>query len=206
MDIPGFIKKGNKTLVAVRAYKGDAMTFLAFDLHKTMLENFAGFSIHLKANKVNGKFKLDYFLFNRLTFKKEILDKNNIDKKQKLSSEFSPFQKFNWVHVPSTDHVFSKPYFGDYTYAVTPRYLDKGILKPLDPALTAEVTIDVSPFKMKGVQLGFARAFISSQAYVNRFGMNNQMRPANSQLMFNIKDKSGTAKRWNNKTKKIGRC
>ena len=201
MDIPAFVIKGNKNLVGVRAYKGDAMTLLAFDLDKSLLDNFAGFSIHIKANKVNGKFKLDYFLLNRLTFKQDILDKNIIDKKQKLSSEFSPFQKFNWVHVPSTDHNISRPYFGDYTYSITPRYLENGILKPPDASLTADVTIDVSPYKMKGVQLGFARAFVSSQAYVKRFGMNNQMRPAGGKLMFNIQAKSGTAKRWNDTTK-----
>lgn len=203
MDIPGAVKKAGKTLVSIRAYKGDAMTFLAFDVDKSLLDNFAGFSIHIKANKVNGKFKLNYFLLNRLTFKQEILDKNKIDKKQKLSSEFSPFQKFNWVHVPSTDHNISKPYFGDYTYSLTPRHLENGILKPLDASLTAEVTIDVSPYKIKGVQIGFARAFVSSQAYVRRFGMNNQMRPGGEKLMFNIKDISGTTKRWNNTTKKM---
>jgi PLD-like domain len=203
MDVPVSVKKGSKTLVSMRAYKGDAMTLLAFDLDKSLLDNFAGFSIHIKANNVNGKFKLDYFLLNRLTFKQEILDKNQIDKKEKLSSEFSPFQKFNWVHVPSTDHNISRPYFGDYTYSVTPRHLEKGILKPLDTSLTAELIIDVSPYRMKDVQIGFARAFVSSQAYVNRFGMNNQMRPADGKLMFNIKDKSGTAKRWNDKTKKM---
>ena len=203
MDTAVSVKKDNKTLVSVRAYKGDAMTLLAFDLDKSLLDNFAGFSIHIKANKVNGKFKMNYFLLNRLTFKQEILDKNKIDKKQKLSSEFSPFQKFNWVHVPSTDHNIARPIFGDYTYSVTPRYLENGIVKPIDASLTAEVTIDVSPYKMKGVQIGFARAFVSSQAYVKRFGMNNQMRPGDGKLMFNIKDKSGTVKRFSVATQKM---
>ena len=45
-------KKGDMELVWVRAYKGDAMTFLAFNLDESVLENFVGFSIHIKANKV----------------------------------------------------------------------------------------------------------------------------------------------------------
>ncbi|MCX6328306.1 MAG: phospholipase D-like domain-containing protein, partial [Bacteroidia bacterium] len=196
-------KKGGRELVWVRAYKGDAMTFLAFNLHENVLENFVGFSIHIKANKVNGKYKLDYYLLNRLTFKQEILDKNGIDKYEKSSSEYSPFQKFNWVHVPSTDHNISNPYFGDYTYSVTPRYLVNGILQPIDPSMTVELTIDVHPFDMNGIKLGFARAFVSSQAYVRRFGMNNQMRPAGEDLIFDIQDPSGTVKVWDKNLKKM---
>jgi phosphatidylserine/phosphatidylglycerophosphate/cardiolipin synthase-like enzyme len=203
MELLQSVKKNGKILVSVRAYKGDAMTFLTFDLHKDILNNFVGFSIHIKANMVNGNYKLNYFLLNRLTFKQDILDKNQIDDKEKLSSEYSPFQKFNWVHVPSTDHYFSTPYFGDYTYTVTPRYLEEEKLLPLDPALSVELTFDVSPFNKKGTKLGFARAFISSQAYIRRFGMNNQMRPNNNKLRFNIKDTSGKVKIWDSTQNKM---
>lgn len=201
MEIPK-----SKNGVSVRAYKGDAMTFLAFDMDENKLENFVGFSIHIKANKVDGKYKLNYFLLNKLTFSKAILDKNKIDDKKKTSSEFSPFQKFNWVHVPSTDHNISTPYFGEYIYAVTPRYLVNDILIPLDHNLTVEVPIDVSPFDIHGTKIGFARAFVSSQAYVRRFGMNNKMRPDNGNLMFNISDISGTVQRWDTSLKKMVAC
>lgn len=194
MDKLESAKKDGIELVWVRAYKGDAMTLLAFDLHESKLENFVGFSIRIKANKVNGKFKLDYFLFNRITFNKEILEKNGIDKYEATSSEYSPFQKFNWVHVPSTDHNLNTPYFGDYIYQVSPRYLVDGMLQPIDPELTVELTIDVSPFNMNSTKIGFARAFISSQAYVRRFGMRNQVRPPESKLIFEINDISGFMK------------
>ncbi len=188
----------SKNGVSVRAYKGDAMTFLAFDLDESKLDNFVGFSIHIKANKVNGRYKLNYYLMNRLTFNQTILDDSGIDSREKLSCEFSPFQKFNWVHVPSTDHNISTPYFGDYTYSITPRYLVNGILNPLDQQLTVEVTLNVSPFNMHGTQIGFARAFVSSQAYVRRFGMNNQMRPDNGKLLFDINAVSGSIPIKNN--------
>jgi phosphatidylserine/phosphatidylglycerophosphate/cardiolipin synthase-like enzyme len=191
MDLLKSAPEKGKKLVWVRAYKGDAMTLLAFDLHESKLENFVGFSIHIKANNVNGKFKLDYYLLNRITFPKEILDKNGIDNYEALSSKYSPFQKFNWVHVPSTDHNLNNPYFGDYTYIVSPRYLVDGILQEEDPSLTVEVTIDVSPFDTNLTKIGFARAFISSLAYVRRFGMNNQVRPGDNKLMFNVNDESG---------------
>jgi len=175
------VKSGGKNVVSIRAYKGDAMTFLAFDLDKSMLDGFAGFSIHVKFGNKKG-----YYLFNRLAFKKEILAASGIDDDEKLSSEFSPFQKFNWVHVPSTNHNLDKPFFGNYTYSITPRFLKKNVLAPLNKKLTASVTIDVSPFVSKGTSVGFARAFVSSQAYATRFGMNNQMRPKGNDLMFDV--------------------
>ncbi len=202
MELMKAVKKGRRNVVWVRAYKGDAMTFLAFDLHESMLENFVGFSIHIKANEVNGKYKLNYYLLNRLTFNQEILDKNGIDSKEKQSCLYSPFQKFNWVHVPATDHKISTPYFGDYTYEVTPRYLVDDILLPIDPKLTVALTMDVSPFDLHNTKIGFARAFISSQAYVRRFGMNNQVRPAGKELMFDIRDVSGSVPVWNSYKKK----
>jgi len=188
--------------LSVRAYKGDAMTFLAFDLDESKLKNFVGFSIQIKANKINEKYELDYYLLNKLSFTQNILDKNGIDPYEKMSCLYSPFHKFNWVHVPSTDHNITNPYFGDYTYIISARYLIDGILQPIKAKLTVEVTIDVSPFNMNGTQLGFARAFVSSQAYVRRFGMNNQMRPNNKNLIFNINDISGNIKRYNYTQKK----
>ncbi|MCX6350632.1 MAG: phospholipase D-like domain-containing protein [Bacteroidetes bacterium] len=197
MEVSGSVKKGKKELVSIRAYKGDAMTLLAFNLDESLLPDCIGFSIHIKSGK-----KLDYYLLNKLTLSDVIRKKNKISDADKMSSLYSPFQKFNWVHVPSTDHNISTPIFGDYTYSVTPRYLKNGILQPIDAALTVAITIDVSPYKIKGVQIGFARGFISSQAYVRRFGMNNQVRHADGKLQFDIKDKSGAAKRWNDATKK----
>ncbi len=202
MELMKSAKKGRRNVVWVRAYKGDAMTFLAFDLHESMLENCVGFSIRIKANEVNGKYKLNYYLLNRLTFNQEILDKNGIESKDMQSSLYSPFQKFNWVHVPATDHKVSTPYFGDYTYEVTPRYLVDDILLPIDPKLTVALTIDVSPFDLHNTKIGFARAFISSQAYVRRFGMNNKVRPVGKDLMFDIRDVSGSAPVWNSYKKK----
>jgi len=48
MQISNSVKKDGKVLVSARAYKGDAMTLLAFDLDESMLENFVGFSIRVK--------------------------------------------------------------------------------------------------------------------------------------------------------------
>jgi phosphatidylserine/phosphatidylglycerophosphate/cardiolipin synthase-like enzyme len=198
MEKPGTAKKNGKEVVLVRAYKGDAMTLLAFDLDASLLENFVGFSIRVKQGN-----RKPYFLFNRLSFNPTILQKNGIDDKEKLSSEYSPFQKFRWVHVPSSQHYVDNPYFGEYTYDVTPRYLVSDTLQPLDPALTASVTIDVSPFRDGEIQVGYTRAFISSQAYADHFNNNSKLRLNTKDLIFDIKKISGSAKRWNPSTKKM---
>jgi phosphatidylserine/phosphatidylglycerophosphate/cardiolipin synthase-like enzyme len=185
MDVPGFVKDGETVLVSVRAYKGDAMTLMAFDLHESLLPNLTGFSIRVSFGQTS------YFLFNKLTYSKKILQKNNLQDKDVKSSEFSPFQKFNWVHVPSTQHNIGSPFYGDYTYEVTPRYLVNGILQPLDATKTVKVTIDVSPFKKGNTQVGFTRGFVSSQAYVGHFGHNGSVRPNRTDLIFKLDQKSG---------------
>ena len=68
MEVPNS-KKG----VSVRAYKGDAMTLLAFDLDESKTENFAGFSIRITPGP-----KRPYYLTNLLTYPPAIRKKNNI--------------------------------------------------------------------------------------------------------------------------------
>jgi hypothetical protein len=191
------IERGGKVLVSVRAYKGDATTLLAFDLDESLTENFVGFTVRVKQGNRD-----PYPLSNRLSFKPAILRKNGIDDKEKLSSLYSPYQKFRWVHVPSSEHYIDNPYFGNYAYEVTPRYLVDDVLMDLDPALTVSVTVDVSPFRDGEVQVGFTRAFISSQAYAYHFSNNGKLRPNKNDLIFDIKEISGTAKRWNPQSKK----
>jgi phosphatidylserine/phosphatidylglycerophosphate/cardiolipin synthase-like enzyme len=189
-------KFASKKGVSVYAYKGDAMTLLAFDLKKTLTKNFVGFTIHVTADDRS------FYLYNRLSFKKDIkLHRKPADIDELLSSEFSPIQKFRWVHVPSTVHYINNPYFGDYTYEVTPRYIENGVLLKPDSKLTVRVTIEVSPFTDGDVLLGFTRGFVSSQAYAYHFGNNTKLRPNKTDLIFDIKQKSGTIERMDKKTK-----
>src|ERR1044071_8165740 len=113
-------KKG----VSVYAYKGDAMTLLAFDLDEQLTGNFAGFTIKVKAGSRN------FYLYNKMRFSPDVkLPKKPSKPGDELSTEFAPIQKFRWVHVPSTTVFVNNPYFGDYTYQVTPRYIINGRLQ-----------------------------------------------------------------------------
>lgn len=181
-------KKG----VSVYAYKGDAMTLLAFDLDESLKENFIGFTI--KGN-ANGR---PFNVYNQMKFKKEIkLHKKPDFPNQLLASEFSPIQKFRWIHVPSTIEHVTDIHYGDYTYEVTPRYIENGKLLAPDPKATVSVTIDVSPFTDGDIQVGFTRSFISSQAFAMRFGNKLNLRPNAEDLTFDITQEAGIAKRLN---------
>ncbi|HVE61285.1 MAG TPA: hypothetical protein VNA26_05675, partial [Chitinophagaceae bacterium] len=59
----------SKNGVSVRAYKGDAMTLLAFDVVASLKDNLAGFTIKY-SYKVSTKTE-ELFMFNRLSFSKE---------------------------------------------------------------------------------------------------------------------------------------
>ena len=41
---------------------------------------------------------------------------------------------------------------------------------PLDPALSAAVSIEVAPFQKGKIAIGFTRGFTQSQAFVHHFG------------------------------------
>jgi phosphatidylserine/phosphatidylglycerophosphate/cardiolipin synthase-like enzyme len=179
-------KKG----VSVYAYQGDAMTLLAFDLDPTLLENFVGFTIQVQTEKRS------FFLFNKIKFSPTInIGVELPQQSAELSTEFSPIQKFRWVHVPSTVHYIDEPYYGNYTYAVTPRYVVNKALSALDKTKTVKVTINVSPFKDGDIEVGFSRAFVSSQAFEYHFGNQLNLRPKGEDLLFDIKKKAGSAKR-----------
>lgn len=193
-----------KNGVSVRAYKGDAMTLLAFDLIDDLKKNLAGFSISYRY-KLGNKWTQSY-LFNRMKFPDAFFINNpGIPVTDKNSTLYSPIQKFNWVHVPSTDIETEVAPFGNYTYKITPRYMVAGLLEPIRADLTVAVKINVSPFDMKKTKIGFTRGFVSSVAYAKRFNVNNNhVRPAGNkdELLFDITQKADKALRWNDSKKK----
>ncbi len=189
-------RKSKANGVTVKAYKGDATTLLAFSLAENLLQNFTGFSIRVEFNDKS------YYVFNKLTYKSGAVNINASKNADITTSEFSPIQKFNWLHVPSTQYNISNPYYGKYTYYITPRYIVNSTLQPLNASLTSSIKIDVSPFKKGKFKLGFTRSFIASQAYINTFGDNNKIRPNDTDLIFNLDANSGPSSKEKNKAVK----
>lgn len=174
--------------VSVRAHRGDAMTLLAFDLAQEQTNNFTGFTV-----RITPATRAPYYLTNLLHYPAAVLAQNQITATEAWSTLYSPIQKFRWVHVPATFHQIQNPFYGTYTYEVTPRYMVDDQLQPLDPTLTVAVAIEVGPFQSGPCQVGFTRGFVASQAYTQHFGDSCKVRPNKTDLLFDIHAQSGSA-------------
>jgi phosphatidylserine/phosphatidylglycerophosphate/cardiolipin synthase-like enzyme len=180
------IREVNGSLI-VSAYRGDAKILLAFNITEPSdRERLAGFTIQVKPD--DGP---TYYLWNKLQF--EHPEKHaQVASEPPYSTVNAPLHRFRWVHVPGSDHQGLKPPFGLYTYTVTPRYFDdQQRLKPLDPARSATVVIELTPFSEGPVRLGFARGYAQSQAYVNHFGHSLVLKPRTASLVFDTHQIAG---------------
>jgi hypothetical protein len=177
-------KKGT---LSVTAYRGDAKTLLAFNFtDKTSARNLAGFTVQCQPKGQDA-----FFIQNQLRF--ETPGDHAQDPKEPATSSINaPIHKFRWLHIPGSIHQGTKPFLGEYVYTVTPRYFDNRSLQPLDPKLSASVTITVDGFERKGLELGFTRGFTQSQAFVRHFGLKAKIRPVGGDLVFDTTQQSGT--------------
>src|SRR3954471_1279243 len=142
---------------SVKAYQGDAKTLLAFNLAKNKAKNLAGFTVMYSTGNTG-----PVYLPNQLRFEEP--SKHVQDAAQPPTSSLNaPLHKFRWIHVPGSLNQGTKPFFGAYSYTVTPRYFDNnGSLQAIDPALSVTVKVNVGPFAKGRVSLGFARGFTQS--------------------------------------------
>ncbi len=170
------------------AHRGDAKTLLAFDLAtEAARDNLAGFTV-----EVTPPGKPSYYLQNNLRFEVPA-DHAQDPKESAFSTLNAPIHKFRWVHVPGSVHQGLEPAFGQYKYAVTPRYFDaRGSMQPLDAGRTASVEIEVAPFVKGDLALGFTRGFTQSQAFVRHFGLDALIRPKDAELQFDTSQICGS--------------
>lgn len=173
--------------VTLKAYRGDAKTLLAFNLpDKASAKNLAGFTICCKPSGLDA-----YYLHNSLQFEKPA-DHAQDPKEPANSSINAPIHKFRWLHVPGTVHQDVSPFFGVYTYIVTPRYFDANqSLSPLDSAMSAQIDVRVGPFTKDNLALGFTRGFTQSQAFTHHFGLKAKIRPDGGELQFDTQQVAG---------------
>jgi hypothetical protein len=175
-----------KGALSVRAHIGDAKVLLAFDLDKQSTQNLAGFTIEVEAPG-----QQPFYIMNELQFEKPS-DHAQDAKEPPNSSINAPIHKFRWMHVPGTLHLGIDPPMGKYSYTVTPRYFDdKQSLKPIDPSLSVALPVDVEPFQKAGLQLGFTRGYVQSQAYTHHFGPKAVIQPKVKELLFDTSQEAG---------------
>ena len=144
-----------------KAYAGDGAVLLAFDVDEPLREDLAGFAIEY--TDPDGKTSP---VFNRINFQDPVTaDTTNKDRRQMATdTKQAPIQKFHWVHFPGD----VKP--GDFTYRVSAMRFRPGADDQVEPVATEEQTVELMPKQPAKFQLGFTRGYLSSQAYLDRFG------------------------------------
>ncbi len=146
-----------KALFTLKLHRGDGMALVAMNWKKGKPpKDFVGFAIEYK-EPGNNKF---FSLKNRLCFP-------GADGKvipNRLSTRLSPIQKFRWVHFPRNAEL---P--GEFVYKVTPVFMnDQDELSYGDSQEAAiELRRETYPKKLN---VTFTRGFVSSQAFVDRYG------------------------------------
>jgi hypothetical protein len=179
------IRTASRGEFTIKAYRGDAKTLLAFDLPRARSVGLAGFTIRCQPRG-----QAAYYLHNMLRF--EHPGQHAQDHSEPVNSSINaPIHKFRWIHVPGLVHQGTEPFFGAYTYRVTPRYFKRGALQPLDPALGASLEIEVAPFQTGALALGFTRGFLQSQAFVRHFGETASIEPRDRALTFDTSRVAG---------------
>ena len=124
---------------SVKAYRGDAKTLLAFNLAK------AGRRTWRASRSSASRMDRRRTTSTTSSSSRSPPTTRRIATEPANSSINAPIHKFRWLHVPGSVHQGLKPFFGKYTYTVTPRYFDeKRSMLPLDPALSASVRLTSS--------------------------------------------------------------
>jgi len=152
---------------AVKAHVGDGAVLLAFDLPSEKATNLAGFAVKCVTPDAGPYLTNEYFLKNRLNFEHELTAREKLNPAKFISSDKAPFQTFHWIHFPSAG-------LGQYRYIVYASYFRSDGSVELGPSVGVDV--DLTDRSFPGLELGFTRGYVSSQAYADRFH-NRKLRP-----------------------------
>ncbi|HEY9010912.1 MAG TPA: phospholipase D-like domain-containing protein [Devosia sp.] len=150
------VGKNNKAKFSLKVHRGDGMALLAMDwLGGRPPDDFVGFTIEYKEPE-STRVKAVY---NRIAFPGPT---GEVDAR-KLSSRVSPFQTFRWVHFP-----FNPELSGEYTYIVTPVFMDadRALIHDEPQTVRIELRRETYPGHLN---IAYTRGFISSQAFVDRY-------------------------------------
>jgi hypothetical protein len=147
----------------LKLHRGDGMTLLGMNWKSGPPPlNFVGFAIEYQAPGA------DHFtpLVNRLNF----LDATGNVVPNALTTLQAPIQKFRWVHFPPNADLA-----GNFNYRVTPIFMDANDKLSQGPA--QEAAIQLARETYPGVaNVTFTRGFVSSQAFVDHYGQDGDIK------------------------------
>ena len=153
--------------LSLKAYCGDGMVLLAFDLDQHLTPNLAGFAIQCTSPDGSAT-----YLPNRLNFANAITSETTPEERTWTPSNLAPFQKFRWIDVPAN----LRP--GTYTYQVTAMYFGQNGAVQLTAGASVSISLDLLPAQPQypHFEIGFTRGYLSSQAYADIF-KNKEIEP-----------------------------
>jgi len=143
-------------LCTLKLHRGDGMTLVAMNWKDGKPpEDFVGFAIEYKEPGGQRFFPLK----NRLAFP----GAGGTVNPNRLSTTFSPIQKFRWVHFPRNAEL---P--GEFVYRVIPVFMNDA--DELSYGEAQEAAIELRRETYPGqLNVTFTRGFVSSQAFVDRY-------------------------------------
>ena len=151
------VGKNAKAPFTLKLHRGDGMTLLAMNWKKGKPpQDFVGFAIEYREPGGDRFFPLK----NRLAFAAAGGDVNP----NRLTTRLSPIQKFRWVHFPRNAELA-----GDFTYRVTPVFMNATDELSYGEAQEAKIRLMRETYPNK-LNVTFTRGFVSSQAFVDKFG------------------------------------
>jgi phosphatidylserine/phosphatidylglycerophosphate/cardiolipin synthase-like enzyme len=153
----------SEALFTLKLHRGDGMCLVAMNWKAGKPpKDFVGFAIE---HKEPGGTKF-FALKNRLCFPGSEGEVNP----NRLSTRLSPIQKFRWVHFPRNAELPGK-----FVYKVTPVFMnDADELSYGEPQKAAiELRRETYPGQLN---VTFTRGFVSSQAFVDRYGGDKEIK------------------------------
>lgn len=151
------VGKNNASLFTLKLHRGEGMLLLAMNWKNGKPpEDFVGFSIEYK-EPGGDKF---YALKNLLSFP----DKNGKVSKTSTPTISAPIQKFRWVHFPRNAEMA-----GDFIYRVTPVFMNSNDELSYGEPQQAPIQLKRETYPKK-LNVTFTRGFVSSQAFVSKYG------------------------------------
>src|SRR4030095_10804303 len=178
---------GTGTLRLV-AYPGDQMVLLAMSLDEPKLgapgKELAGFTIF---RAVDGKPEVP--LLNRIDFGTKVTSATTPEQRRWTPTDQAPLQKFRWVDVPG------EGFEGPITYRAVAKYFT-GRGWELADGDSATLTVAPPNRGHSRFRIAFTRGYASSQAYVDKFGADQDLRPKGARTAQFNTEQFQTKYRW----------
>jgi phosphatidylserine/phosphatidylglycerophosphate/cardiolipin synthase-like enzyme len=151
----------------LKVHRGEGAALLAMDWkdgHPP--DDFVGFAIEYTEPGGAAPFTLK----NRVSF---LRDDGSVEPEQQPTT-LAPIQKFRWVHFPRNAELA-----GDFSYKVSPVFMNDQDQLRTGEAQEAAVELRRETYPDQ-LNVTFTRGFVSSQAFVDRFGDVSTLLPANA--------------------------